>query len=317
MTAPDADPAAKPTRGAGAASWLYDAPVLLLTLTTLFWGMNAVMGRAAVGEISPFQLTFMRWVLVSAALWLLFGHEVRAHWEKIRPKLGQIVLMAFFGFTAFNTLFYIAAEHTTAVNIGILQGSMPVFVLLGAVALHNTPVSFVQSLGVAVTFVGVLVVATRGALLDVFDLEFNEGDLLMLLACVFYACYTVALRNRPNIPGRAFFTLMTPIAAITAAPLAIVETVWWDVEAPTVFGWTLAVLVAIFPSCLAQLFFLRGVDLIGPARAGVFINLVPVFAALLAVLFLEETFALYHATALTLVLSGIWLAQRKPRVQDS
>lgn len=292
---------------------LYGAPALLLGLTTLFWGMNAVISRLAVGEISPFQLVFLRWLLVSAALWALYGREVRAHWDIIRPRLGAIALMASLGFTGFNALFYIAGHHTSAVNIGILQGSIPIFVLLGAFLAHGARITGSQSVGVALTLIGVAVVATRGAPFELLGLSPNLGDLFMLLACSLYAFYTVKLQTRPAMPGRAFFTLMAPIAALSSAPLALGEALIAAPPAPTPLGWALALIVAIFPSCLAQLFFLRGVDLIGPGRAGVYVNLVPVFAALLAVAILGEAFEPFHAIALALVLGGIGLAQRKPR----
>ena len=111
------------------------------------------------------------------------------------------------------------------------------------------------------------------------------------------------------MPGRALFTLFAAIAAAAAVPFAA-----WDLATggpwPTPEGWAIAAWVALFPSCLAQLFFLRGVDLIGPGAAGIYINLVPVFASILAVLLLGERFALYHAAALALVLGGLWMAQR-------
>ncbi len=135
----------------------------------------------------------------------------------------------------------------------------------------------------------------------------------MLAACGFYAFYTLALRERPNMPGIAFFTLLALISAITSVPLLIAEWAMYGLTMPTLQGWLVTLFVAIFPSCLAQLFFLRGVDLIGPGRAGVFVNLVPVFAAILAVVLINEPFAAYHAVALVLVIGGIWLAQRGAR----
>ena len=289
---------------------LYRLPALLLTLTALFWGGNTIAGQLAVGEIGPLALVFLRWAVVGAILWALFGHEVRAHWAEIRPKLLSIVLMAALGFTGFNALFYFAAYQTTAVNIGIIQGAMPGFVLLGAFLAHGARVGPVQLLGVALTAVGVVLIATRGAPQRVFAIEYNGGDLLMLLACVLYAFYAVALRNRPAMPGRAFFTLLALIAAVTAVPFAVGEALQPGYAAPTAKGLLVTLYVAVFPSCLAQLFFLRGVDLIGPGRAGVFINLVPVFGATLAVLILGEPFEGFHAVAMALVLGGIWLAQR-------
>src|SRR5262245_36731062 len=102
-------------------------PRLLLTLASVFWAGNTVAGRLAVGEITPFQLTFLRWVLVMAVLWPIYGGDLRRHWAEIRPRLAGIVVLATLGFTAFNALYYVSAHHTTAINIGILQGSMPIF----------------------------------------------------------------------------------------------------------------------------------------------------------------------------------------------
>ncbi|MDT8345105.1 MAG: DMT family transporter [Thermohalobaculum sp.] len=299
-----------PTRMTRAAERLHAAPALLLTLTALFWAGNAVAGQLAVGQIGPFTLTFLRWVIVSSVLWALYGAEVRAAWPVVRPRLAVVVAMASLGFTAFNALFYVASHRTTAVNIGILQGAIPVFVLLGAFVFHGTRVRAMQALGVAATVVGVVLVATRGAPADLLVLDVNPGDALMLVACALYAGYTVLLRSRPAMPGRAFFTLLTPIAAAAAVPLVAVEVLSADYRPPTAQGWLVLLYVAIFPSCIAQLFFLRGVDLIGPGRAGVFVNLVPVFAALLAVAILGQDFAGYHALAMVLVIGGIWLAQR-------
>ncbi len=291
----------------------YAWPGLLLTLAALFWAGNVVAGRLAVGQVAPLTLVFLRWVMVLAVLWPLYGAQVRQHWPDIRRRLFGVVLMATLGFTAFNVLFYVAAYYTSAVNIGILQGSMPIFVLTGAFFAHGTRVSLVQIAGVLITAVGVVVVATRGAPLSILEIELNRGDLLMLAACVLYAFYTVALRDRPEMPGAAFFTLLALIAAATSLPLVAFEAVTTGLTMPTFKGFLVTAYVAIFPSCLSQLFLLRGVDLIGPGRAGVFINLVPVFAAIMAVALLGEPFAPFHAAALALVIGGILLAQRTPR----
>lgn len=289
---------------------LYRTPPLLLTLVAVMWASNAIIGQLAVGEITPFALVLARWVMVAGAMVLLFGREVAAHWPSIRARLGAVALMAVTGFTGFNTLFYIASVHTSGVNIGILQGAMPVAVMAGAYLAYGDRVTRLQALGVAVTLAGVVTVASRGDLSVLLDLAFNRGDLIMLAAAMFYSAYTVALRVRPEVPGAALFAVFAVVAAAGALPLALWEAARPGYAWPTAEGWGLAVLVAIFPSCIAQLWFLRGVDLIGPGRAGVYINLVPVFAAVMAILILGETFAPYHAVALVLVAGGIWLAQR-------
>jgi drug/metabolite transporter (DMT)-like permease len=307
--------AAAASAARSAVDGLYQRPALLLVLTTLFWAGNAIAGQLAKGEITPLQLVLARWIGVTLLLWPLFGGQVAAHWAPIRPRLPRIALMAAAGFTGFNTLFYFASLETSAVNIGILQGAVPVFVMLGAFLAHGARVTRLQAVGVAVTLAGVVLVAARGAPLALLETEVNRGDLLMLVACVLYSGYAVMLVGRPAVPGVVFFTLMAPIAALAALPAAVAEAIALG-EAyrwPTAEGGLIVAYVALFPSCLAQLFFLRGVDLIGPGRAGVYTNLVPVFAAALAVGLLGQEFAVYHAVALVAVIGGIALAQHTPR----
>jgi drug/metabolite transporter (DMT)-like permease len=304
-------PQSAPTAGS-AANRLFEWPRILLTLTMIFWAGNTVAGRLAVGHIQPMQLVLLRWLLVLALMWPLYGGEVRKHWGDVRPQLPKIVMMAFFGFTAFNALYYLAAHTTTAVNIGILQGAIPVAVLILAFLVHGTRPTLVQAAGVLVTICGVVVVATRGMPWAILDIGFNRGDLAMLAACVLYAVYTVLLRDRPSMSGAAFFTLVALISTVTSLPLAMAEAAISGFSLPSWQGWLVMLYVGVFPSCLAQLFFVRAVDLIGPGRTGVFVNLVPVFAAIMAVALIDEPFAAFHAVALVLVIGGIWLAQRVP-----
>lgn len=291
--------------------WLWDQPILLLTLTMLFWAGNVIAGQVAAGQIGPLTLVLMRWLLVAPAMWLLFGREVREHWADVRHRLPWIAAMAFLGFTGFNALYYLGSQWTVGVNVGILQGSLPAFVLIGAFLWRGTRIGWLQVAGIAMTLTGVVLVATRGDPAAAIAIGFNIGDLVLILACGLYAVYTVLLPDRPAIPGKAFFALMAPIAALTSLPLALAEIAVAADPVPTLKGLAVVVFVAIFPSCLAQLFFLRGVDLMGPGRAGMFVNLVPVFAALLSVGLLGEDFRLYHALALGLVIGGIAIAERR------
>ncbi len=297
----------------GIIASLYSQPALLLSLTTLFWAGNAVASRIAVDDVSPFLLVFLRWFIVCCLLLPFLAGRIRRDWPLLRPRLKVIVFMAVAGFTSFNALFYVAAYSTTALNIGIIQGSMPVFVLVAAFVFYRTGVTLVQATGVAITVLGVILVASQGSLQRLAALTFNPGDMIMVVACLCYALYATALKNRPRIDGLVFFAFMALIAALAAVPLLALEVARGDLLLPTATGWLTTAYIALFPSCIAQIFFMRGVDLIGPGRAGVFINLVPVFAALLAVLILSEPFRWYHGGALALVLGGIVIAQRAPR----
>jgi len=282
---------------------------LLLIITTWCWGLNAIISRLAVGEISPMQLVTFRWLGVVLILTVIARDNIVRDWPVLRRHLPFLCLMGSCGFTAFNALFYVAGHHTGAINIGILQGSIPIFVLLGSLVVLRQPISVIQGAGVAVTLLGVAIVASRGNLGELMATSVNRGDLFMLIACFFYAAYSIGLSRRPNVSALGFFAIIASVAWLVSLPLVAIETYQLGWTAPTATGWTLALLVTLLPSLIAQVFFIQGVTLIGASRAGVFVNLVPVFASIMAVIFLQEVFQMYHALALILVLGGIWLSE--------
>lgn len=293
--------------------WLMARPYAVLMLTALMWSGHTVASRLAVGRISPMALTTLRWVAVSGVLLVLAHRQVTADWPVLARRWASILWMGTLGFTGFNALFYAAGHHTTAVNIAIFQGSIPIFVLFGALVFYRTPIRAAQAAGLALTFVGVGVVAARGDLAALASFAFNTGDVWMLVACAFYAAYTLGLRNRPPVSGLAFFTALAGAAMLTSLPLLALEMIRGAVVWPTLAGWAILAYVAFFPSLLAQIFYMRGVELIGPGRAGLFVNLVPVFGPFLSVLILGEPFVAYHALGLALVLGGIFVAERGAR----
>ncbi len=302
----DARPAA-PERS-GAIAYLF------LTGTMLCWAANAIIGRLAVGEISPMLLVTLRWLWVLPLLAVFARRDIVRDRALLRRHWRYFAAMGALGFTLFNALFYVAAHSTTAVNIGIIQGAMPMFVLFGAFLVHRTPVTGLQVAGAVVTMAGVVLVACAGSLERLAAFGFAKGDVLMVIACALYSGYTVALRNRPPVSALAMFAALAGAAFASSLPLVAAEAVLGTLAWPTPKGWVIVLLTAIFPSFIAQTFFIKGVEIIGPGRAGVFINLVPIFAAVMAVAILSETFHLYHAAALALVLGGIWLSERgKPR----
>ena len=130
-----------------------------------------------------------------------------------------------------------------------------------------------------------------------------------MLACLFYAAYTLALRGRPNVSALGLFAVMAGVAFATSLPLLAWDVLYGDFFWPTPKGLVILLYVALFPSLISQIFFIRGVELIGPARAGLFVNLMPVLGAIMSIVFLGEAFALYHILALGLVLAGICIAE--------
>jgi drug/metabolite transporter (DMT)-like permease len=296
---------------AGALSRLNNRPYFLIGLATLMWGGNVVAGRLAVGQISPMSVTCLRWFIVCAFFSLTIRRQLIAEWPLVRPHWRKLAVLGGVCFTLFNALFYVGAQYTSAVNMAVLQGTFPALVILGMALIFGAAITRVQVMGIVVTFCGVLIIASKGELRTLLELTFNRGDVLMLIATMIFAGYTIALRDRPKASGLVVFAVLATAAFLTSIPFLATEIVMGASYWPTAKGIVVLVYAAIGPSLLAQIFYLRGVELIGPSRTGVFYNLVPVFGALLAIVILGEPFHLYHAIAFVLVLGGIWLAERK------
>lgn len=291
--------------------WLTDNGIILLVLTTLFWGANAVAGKLAVGHVSPFILTAGRWFFATAILLVVARPYLRRDWPVIRRNAVFLFLLGGIGFTFFNGLLYTSLKYTTAINVTILQSGMPMVIFILNFLLFRMITHWAQALGYTITLAGVVVTAARGDWAQLADFTFNSGDLLMLFAVVVYASYSVALRKKPDMHWLSFLTALAIAAAIMSVPFAAYEIATDQAIWPTTpRGYALIAFTTIFPSILAQGFFIRGNELLGGNAAGLFLNLVPIFGAILSVLILRETFELYHAAALVLVIGGILIAQR-------
>jgi drug/metabolite transporter (DMT)-like permease len=293
--------------------WLFDRPYLLLTLTTLFWAGNAVAGKLAAGVIPPFTLTGLRWILTAFILFLLARPLIAENWDRMKANWRFLFFCGAIGFAVFNFCLYGALNYTSAINVAIEQSGMPMIVILLAYLVYREPVTPLQLVGAGFSIIGVLITASRGDLLALLQLDVNIGDLIMLGGVLAYSVYTVALKRKPVMPWQVFMFSLAVAAMITALPAMLVEL---STGAMPEMSWRTPVLLAyvvIFPSVLSQIFFVRGVEMIGPQRAMIFSNLVPVFASVLAVLILGEAFEGYHAVGLALVIGGIALAEWSAR----
>lgn len=300
-------PVPTPARG------LFSNPYLLLVLTMAMWGGHSVVSRLAVGEISPASLTFLRWIVVASLMFAVAGRGLRQHWPVLRPRLGYLAAMGSLGYTAYNILLYWSAHYTTAININIINGAMPALIFLGALLVFGQPVRLLQWIGTAVSMAGVTITAAKGDLSTLLELTLNRGDILIFIATALYAGYSVLLRNRPLVPSLVFFAALAPAAALSSIVLLVIEVAAGEFYWPTWKGWLVLLYVAIFPSLLSQIFFIRAVELIGAGRAGLFTNLMPLFGASFAMLILGEALMPYHMLALVLVLGGILLAEWRQR----
>ncbi|MEL7429131.1 MAG: DMT family transporter [Pseudomonadota bacterium] len=291
-------------------------PYVLLTITALVWGGNAVAGKLGAGHISPFLLTLLRWIIACLVLLPFALPHLKRDAGVIRENFWFLFLLGATGFAVFNNLMYLALNHTTAINVAIEQASMPLIVFALNYILFRTRITLFQIVGFAITLIGVAVTATRGDLLSIATLDLNIGDVMMICAIMFYGIYSVLLRKKPQMHLFSFLFVLGLSALVTTIPFAGFEYATNRLLWPDLQGWGVVFYAALFPSLVSQLFWVMGLEKIGSNRGGLFINLVPIFGALLAVLILGEKFQLYHAVGLALVLGGITLAQKTARASS-
>jgi drug/metabolite transporter (DMT)-like permease len=296
---------------------LFSQPYLLLVLTALFWGGNMVAGKMAVGNIAPTNLVAGRFLLGFLVILPFALPHFKKDWPQIRAKLPFLAFAGGVGFAGFNLFLYLGAQYTTAVNGAIEQASIPMMVMLANFAFYGERTKALQIVGVIATIFGVMLVATAGSPLRILTLDINIGDGLILIACLIYAAYSVLLRYRPKIHWMSFLATTFLFATLSAF---LYETVTGGLPQMlagytkvTTTGWMLVIYTGLFPSIISQLFYARGVELIGANRASLFINALPLFGAILSLLILNETLEGFHFIAALFIISGITMAEYAAR----
>jgi drug/metabolite transporter (DMT)-like permease len=289
----------------------YDQPYLLLSLTSLFWAGNTVLGRFLAGHVPPVSLAFIRWtgafliVLPFALPYLLRDLSV------VRKHLGLMVVMAATGVSAYNSMAYYGLQYTSAINGLLLQSIGPLFVALWTFALFGDRLTARQAIGICISLAGVLVIITHGQFAVLVSIGFNRGDVWFLIALAIYGFYTAWLRKRPPMHPLSFLSVTMGFGALLLVPFMAWELssghrITFDAVSLASFAY-----VCVFPSLLGYLFLNRGIELIGANRAAPFMHLTPVFGSVLAIVGLGEHFELYHAIGYALVFTGITVATRK------
>jgi drug/metabolite transporter (DMT)-like permease len=284
---------------------------LLLILAVTFWAGNFLIGRAVRADVPPVALAFGRWVGASLILLPFAGRAAWRQRAELLRHLPVTLALSFLGVTTFNTLIYLGLQTTTALNAFLLQALMPVLIVAMGVALFRERLGARQAAGLLVSLAGAVWVIVQGRPARLSTLDLAPGDLLVLLAVVSYAAYSVLLRRRPRLDGLPFAFVTFVLGSAMLAPFwaweAAVRPFEPNRDALLALGY-----VMLFPSVLSYLAFNRGVDLIGSTRAGVYLHLMPVLGSVGAVVLLGEAFRVHHAIGVALVAAGIGLAARAP-----
>ena len=288
-----------------------------LVLTPLFWAGNAVVARGTVEHIPPLSMSFWRWIIALAIL-LPFGWPgVWRHRQVVRQHLGSMLALATFSVAAFNSLLYYAALTTTATNIALINSTIPIFVALLAWLLLGDRTRPIQAMGIGLAILGILAVVARGDITVLTSLQAQPGDLIMVAAVFSWGLFSVLLRRQAvPLPPLTFLTVQILLGTLVILPFYLVDFLAFsggfalsqDTALPLIY-------FAVFPGILAYGFWNHGVHQIGPANAAIFMYLTPVFASVLASVFLGESLGVFHVVGGVLILAGLLLATRVSRPQ--
>ncbi len=307
----------EPAAPAPSQPWIANQPYLLLSITALCWAGNAIAGRLAAGHIAPATLSFLRWSLAFLVILPFAWKHLARDWGAIRGRLGIMVVLSITGIGAFNTLQYWALEHTQALNMLLLQSASPLVVALWSLILLGVRLTSAQAVGVVLSLAGVLVILLHGDLTTLKNIDFNKGDLIFIVALSIFAYYSVLSLKRPGIHGLSFVAFTFGAGAACLIPLFIWELFTRPLMAINSANLLTLFYVALFPSTLAYLCFNRGVQLIGANRAAPFFHVVPVFGTVMSIVFLGEHPQAFHFLGFALVLTGVFVASRKPKTGRS
>lgn len=286
----------------------WHSAIALLAITNLLWAGNFIVGRAVAGEVPPIALAWWRW---TGAFLVAFGFawpRLRRDWPRLLARAPILLVLAATGIASFNTMTYIGLHYTTAVNALLLQSVMPVVILLWAFVLYRERPGGFQTLGILVSLLGVAAIAGRGSPGELVGLSFNSGDVWVMGAVVIYALYAVLLRRRPHVHPVSLLVVLMGIGSLLMLPFYLAEA-----RAGAVIrgGWPSYAAIAytaVLPSFVSYMCFNRGVELIGAARAGQSMHLMPAFGIVLAVIFLGERIEAYHGIGIALIAGGIALS---------
>lgn len=295
----------------GTASWLsafWSRAYILLTIAALFWAGNSIVGRAAHEVVPPIALSFWRWTLAFAILLPFAWPHLRREWRMILARWRVMITLSLLGICLFNLLLYGGLSRTTATNALLIQSAQPAVIMAMGALFMRDQISARQWLGLCVSVLGVLVILTGGHLERLLELRLNAGDALITVGLLAWGSYSILLRKKPQVHPLSFLTVVIAGGLIAIFPAYLAEYATGARIQPSINSAMAIAYVGIFPSVISYLFFNRGVELLGSAQAGLFVNIMPVIGTAMAILFLGEALRPFHLIGLVLALFGIAIA---------
>ncbi|MEN8211146.1 MAG: DMT family transporter [Thermodesulfobacteriota bacterium] len=284
-----------------------------LTLTIFFWAINTVIAKAVVMEIKPMALSFYRWVLAFIFILPFAIPNLKKDMILIKQNLGFLFFLSIPSVAAYNSILYLGAQYTSATNISLVVATMPVMTILFSWVMNREKPFALQTVGIMVSIIGVLIIICKGSWQVLSTLSFNPGDLLIVLSIASWSFYSVALKKKQiDIAPISLLTMLIFFGVLCIAPFYVWEfTVFkgFELKSTTIM---IFIFLGIFPSILSYLCWNFGVKTAGASIASVFMYLLPVFTSIIAYIFLNESLFLYHFAGGLLILFGLIMSSFKP-----
>ena len=286
---------------------------LLLIFTTIFWSGNFIVGKAAsLYQIPPFSLNFYRWFFAGLILLPFTFKELINKKNYIFQNIGFFIILGISSITIFNSIVYYSLYYTQVISGVLMISTIPVWIIFIASILNIEKTNAFQIIGVGLSLIGVIFIITKADLNLIKNLDFNKGDLSMIVAMFAWAVYSALLKKKKyEISQLALLQVVIILGLIFLIPIYFIEMNLGHLivlELP--FYLTLSYVV-IFPGLLAFFFWIKGISIIGANRAGVFLHLMPIFGAIMAMIIFDEKFMYYHLLGAIFILTGITLSNKK------
>ena len=283
---------------------------ILLAATTLLWAIGIVIARAVHDEIPLIGLSFWRWSAATLILLPIVYSELKSKIHIVKANLGLLITQGFLIIGGGTLLFY-AMNFTTAINATIVNATQPAITMAFAWLILGDRLKGIQMAGIVSAFVGIGIMISRADWQIISNLKFNTGDLLIIVAIMAYALYSINIRKMPkDISPFTSLSVIFFFGCILILPFYIVETIYLKPFPVSVFNISIILALACLVSIGALIMWNLAISVVGPGRAGMFVNLIPVYGTILAISFLGEKLFIYHVIGITLVGAGIFLVMR-------
>ena len=286
---------------------------LLLTFSALFWAGNFIVGKfATLFEIPPLSLNVFRWLSVWLILLPFTYKEIYKNLPIIKKKWFVISFMGLITISTFNSVVYFALNHTQVINAVLVLAAIPAATIVFSSLMNIEKTNIFQLFGLFLSIIGIGSIISNGDIQKIISLNFNKGDSWMLVCVITWALYSTLLKkNKFKFSQFTLIQLMVTAGLFFLIPQLLYEkSIGLEVNFNKAF-FTILFYVVVFPAIAAYYCWQKGVEIIGPNRASMFIQLMPLFSAVMAILIFKEKFELYHFVGAAFIVSGIYLSNKK------